>query len=139
MIPIFLNANIDKEIAKRAVYSVLLRLFLCLCGAFFASAHDTDFIAVFIHILGALCLVGVLALDPAEAGGIDHILRAALGDFRLWDWLWFGRISWLQHWLSLIFYRRYWGGSGQLFISFLQDWLGYRSMFFLHLGCQWRC
>lgn len=88
--------------AQSTLYGTLLihapiwRLFLCLCGAFFTSAHETDFISVLVHILGVCCLVGTLALDPAEAGYIDHILRAAIGDFRLWAWLWFGRISWLR-------------------------------------------
>ena len=55
--------------------------FLCLCSVYFVSAHDTDFVAVLVHILGISNLVGALVLNPAEARYIDHILRAAIGDF----------------------------------------------------------
>ena len=68
-----------------AILSVFLRLFLCLCGAFSASTHDTDFVAVLVYILSIFYLVAILAFYPAEAWYIDHILRAAIGDLQLRD------------------------------------------------------
>ena len=39
---------------------MLLWLFLCLCGTFAASAHDTDFASVLVHILSVFNLMGDL-------------------------------------------------------------------------------
>ena len=63
---------------------MLLWLFLCLCGTFAASAHDTDFASVLVHILSVFYLMGVLAFYPAQTECIDHILRAAISGLQLW-------------------------------------------------------
>ena len=110
--------------------------YLCLCGVFFTSSHNTDFVAVLVHILSVCYLVGALALNPAEAGYIDHILRAAIGDLRLRGWLWFGRASWLRCWRILIPCCWLWCGSRQLFHSFLQDRLRCCFLNLLQFCCQ---
>ena len=110
--------------------------FLCLCSVYFASSHNTDFVAVLVHILGVCYLVGTLALDPAEAGYIDHILRAAIGDLRLCGRLWFGRVSWLRRWRILIPCSGLRCGSGRLFHSFLQNRLRYCFLNLLQFCCQ---
>lgn len=55
-------------------------LFLLPCGYFIVyaaqflmSAHGANFVAVLVHILGVLDLVGSLAFYPAKTGDIDHI------------------------------------------------------------------
>lgn len=37
------------------------------------STHDVNLVAVLVHILGALDMVGTSAFQPAEAREIDHI------------------------------------------------------------------
>lgn len=55
-------------------------LFLLPCGYFIVyaaqflrSAHGANFVAVLVHILGILDMIGAFALYPAKAGDIDHI------------------------------------------------------------------
>ena len=55
-------------------------LFLLPCGYFIVyaaqflrSAHGANFVAVLVHILGILDMIGSFALYPAKAGDIDHI------------------------------------------------------------------
>ena len=102
----------------------------------FASAHEPDFVAVLVHFLGVCYLVGALTLDPAEAGYIDYILRAAIDDLRLRGWLWFGRTSWLRCWRILIPCCGLWCGNRQLFHSFLQDRLRCCFLNLLQFCCQ---
>lgn len=41
-------------------------------------AHDSDFIAVFVHICGVLAMVGTLAFQPSETRHIDHVIGSAV-------------------------------------------------------------
>lgn len=48
--------------------------FIVYAAQFLRSAHAADFVAILVHILGVLDMVGALALYPAEALDIDHTL-----------------------------------------------------------------
>lgn len=47
--------------------------FIVYAAQFLWSAHGADFVAVLVHILGILDMIGAFALYPAKAGDIDHI------------------------------------------------------------------
>lgn len=71
-------------------------LFLLPCGYFIVyvaqflrSAHDADFVAVLVHILGILDMIGAFALYPAEAGDIDHIRQFVIVSYWLRCRFWF--------------------------------------------------
>ena len=47
--------------------------FIVYAAQFLRSAHGASFVAVLVHILGILDMIGSFALYPAKAGDIDHI------------------------------------------------------------------
>ena len=47
--------------------------FIVYAAQFLRSAHGANFVAVLVHILGILDMIGSFALYPAKAGDIDHI------------------------------------------------------------------
>ena len=60
------NSRRSGSLRTPAAISLFIRRIL-------ASTHDTDFLSVFVYILGIFYLIRTLAFYPAEAGYIDHI------------------------------------------------------------------
>ena len=57
--------------------------FIVYAAKFLRSAHGANFVAVLVHILGILDMIGAFALYPAKAGDIDHIRQFVIVSYWL--------------------------------------------------------
>ena len=57
--------------------------FIVYAAQFLRSAHGANFVAVLVHILGILDMIGAFALYPAKAGDIDHIRQFVIVSYWL--------------------------------------------------------